>query len=147
MFLKQDLLVVCRSDNENLLNVTKLENTRLAGSQEGLLDSRFNPAWDVLSQVGCYQEFKAGSQLQLAGSHAGCSIIPDGIPPGTHLGSQVGLVGSHLIFLLSINYDENIILSWMKNFMGMQSKISAQVFLISSLSSLSEVVTGIRYVK
>ena len=33
MFLKQALLVVCRSDNENLLNVTKLENTRLAGSQ------------------------------------------------------------------------------------------------------------------
>ena len=33
MFLKQALLVVCTSDNENLLNVTKLENTRLAGSQ------------------------------------------------------------------------------------------------------------------
>ena len=33
------------------------------------------------------------------GSHAGCSIIPGGIPPGTHLGSQVGLAGSHLIFL------------------------------------------------
>ena len=55
-----------------------------------------------------------GSQPQLVGplvgSHAECSIIPGGIPlgitpekggipPGTHLGSQVGSAGSHLIFL------------------------------------------------
>ena len=44
------------------------------------------------------------------GSHLGCSIIPGGIPsgiplkkggipPGRHLGSQLGLAGSHLIFL------------------------------------------------
>ena len=30
------------------------------------------------------------------GSHAGCSIIPGGIPPGTHLGSQVGLAYFYL---------------------------------------------------
>ena len=53
-----------------------------------------------------------GSQLQLAGSHVGCSIIPGGIPPekggippGTHLGSQVGLAGSHLIFLPGHEHD------------------------------------------
>ena len=36
------------------------------------------------------------------GSHAGCSIILGGIPPGTHLRSQVGLAGSHLIFLSGV---------------------------------------------
>ena len=52
------------------------------------------------------------------GSHLGCSIIPGGIPsgiplkkggipPGTHLGSQLGLAGSHLTFLPGI-YKWNI---------------------------------------
>ena len=48
--------------------------------------------------------------------------------------------------LLSINYDENIILSWMKNSMQNAKQNFSTIKYFSSLSSLSEVVTGVRYV-
>ena len=81
------------------------------------------------------------------GSHAGCSIIPPGIPPekggippGTHLGSQVGLAGSHLIFLPGTE-SHNVTRLWINRWLFLET----WALFLKTLKESSNTITDQRY--